>query len=43
LGIFTHTPRRHRNVELMWLLGRLVPDHKTVAELRNDNGCAIRA
>jgi transposase len=31
-----------RNVELMWLLGRLVPDHKTVADFRKDNGCAIR-
>jgi hypothetical protein len=26
----------------MWLLGRLVPDHKTVAEFRKDNGRAIR-
>src|SRR5215467_7642419 len=32
-----------RNVELMWLLGRLVPDHKTVADFRKDNGPAIRA
>jgi transposase len=31
-----------RNVEVMWLLGRLVPDHKTVADFRKDNGCAIR-
>jgi transposase len=31
-----------RNVELMWLLGRLVPDHKTVADFRKDNGVAIR-
>jgi hypothetical protein len=31
-----------RNVELMWLLGRLVPDLKTVADLRKDNGHAIR-
>jgi transposase len=31
-----------RNVELMWLLGRLVPDHKTVADFRKDNGHAIR-
>src|SRR2546426_451580 len=23
-----------RNIELMWLLGRLVPDHKTIAEFR---------
>jgi Transposase domain (DUF772) len=31
-----------RNVELMWLLGRLVPDHKTVADFRKDNSRAIR-
>ncbi len=31
-----------RNVELMWLTGRLVPDHKTIAEFRRLNGPAIR-
>ena len=31
-----------RNVELMWLLGRLVPDHKTIADFRKDNGRALR-
>ena len=31
-----------RNVEVMWLLGRLVPDHKTIADFRKDNGSAIR-
>src|SRR6201993_2046079 len=31
-----------RNVELMWLAGRLVPDHKTVPDFRKDNGPAIR-
>ncbi len=31
-----------RNVEVMWLLGRLVPDHKTIAEFRKNNGPAIR-
>ena len=31
-----------RNVEVMWLLGRLVPDHKTIADFRKDNGRAIR-
>ena len=31
-----------RNFEMMWLLGRLVPDHKTVADFRKDNGRAIR-
>ena len=30
------------NVEVMWLLGRLVPDHKTIAEFRRNNGAAIR-
>ena len=27
-----------RNLELLWLLGRLVPDHKTIANFRKDNG-----
>src|SRR5262245_603883 len=31
-----------RNVEVMWLLGRLAPDHKTIADFRKDNGIAIR-
>lgn len=31
-----------RNVELMWLIQRLVPDHKTIADFRKDNGEAIR-
>jgi transposase len=31
-----------RNVEVMWLTGRLVPDHKTIAEFRRQNGPAIR-
>src|SRR5829696_9135176 len=31
-----------RNVELMWLTGRLAPDHKTIADFRKDNGRAIR-
>ena len=31
-----------RNVEVMWLIGRLVPDHKTVADFRKDNGRAVR-
>ena len=31
-----------RNVELMWLVGRLVPDHKTIADFRRDNGAAIQ-
>src|SRR5262247_3476235 len=31
-----------RNVEVMWLTGRLVPDHKAIADFRKDNGPAIR-
>ena len=32
-----------RNVELMWLTGKLAPDHKTIADFRKDNGPAIQA
>jgi len=31
-----------RNVEVMWLTGRLMPDFKTIADFRKDNGKAIR-
>ena len=31
-----------RNVELMWLLGRLAPDFKTIADFRRNNGKGIR-
>ena len=31
-----------RNVEAMWLLGRLIPDHKTIADFRKDNCSALR-
>jgi transposase len=31
-----------RNVELMWLLGRLAPDFKTIADFRKNNTKAIR-
>ncbi len=31
-----------RNVELMWLTGRLAPDFKTIADFRRDNGLGIR-
>ena len=31
-----------RNVEAMWLTCRLVPDHKTIADFRKDNGPAIK-
>ena len=42
-----HSGRRleqeaQRNVELMWLTGRLAPDFKTIADFRKDNGKAIR-
>lgn len=32
-----------RNVEAMWLMGQLAPDHKTIANFRRDNGGAIVA
>jgi transposase len=31
-----------RNVEVMWLSGRLAPDHKTIADFRKNNGKAIK-
>jgi transposase len=31
-----------RNVELMWLLGRLTPDFKTIADFRKDNSKGIK-
>ena len=31
-----------RNVEVIWLLGRLAPDHKTIADFRKDNGGAVK-
>ena len=31
-----------RNVELMWLTGKLAPDFKTIADFRKDNGLAIQ-
>ena len=32
-----------RNVEVMWLTGRLAPDHKTIADFRKDNGnCSLK-
>jgi len=42
-----HSSRRlereaQRNVELMWLTGRLAPDFKTIADFRKDNGEPIR-
>jgi transposase len=32
-----------RNVELMWLAGKLAPDFKTIADFRRDHGAAIQA
>jgi transposase len=32
----------HRNVEVLWLLGKLAPDHKTIADFRKDNRRALR-
>jgi len=32
----------NRNVEVMWLLGKLAPDFKTIADFRRDNGRAVR-
>ena len=42
-----HSSRRleretQRNVEVMWLTGRLMPDFKTIANFRKDNGKAMR-
>lgn len=31
-----------RNLEVMWLLNRLTPDHKTIAEFRRCNGSALK-
>jgi transposase len=31
-----------RNLELIWLIGRLSPDFKTIADFRGDNGPAIK-
>jgi transposase len=42
-----HSSRRleqesQRNVEVMWLTGRLMPDFNTIADFRKDNGKAIQ-
>jgi transposase len=42
-----HSSRRlereaERNLEVMWLLQRLAPDFKTIADFRKDNGAAIK-
>jgi transposase len=33
----------HRNVEVLWLLGKLTPDFKTIADFRKDNLKPLRA
>jgi len=33
----------HRNIEVMWLIGELKPDHKTIANFRKDNKKSIKA
>jgi transposase len=33
----------YRNIEVMWLIGELKPDHKTIANFRRDNKAAIKA
>jgi transposase len=32
----------HRNIEVMWLLNELKPDHKTIANFRRDNKAGIK-
>ena len=32
----------YRNIELWWLLGKLTPDHNTIADFRKDNARALR-
>jgi hypothetical protein len=34
--------RAGRNIEVVWLLGRLAPNYKTIANFRRDNGLALR-
>jgi transposase len=33
----------HRNLEVMWVLKKLTPDHKTIADFRKDNLKALKA
>ena len=42
MRFYTGSREAGHNVEVMWLSGRLVPDHKTIADFRKDNGSAIR-
>jgi len=32
----------HRNIEVIWLIGNLKPDHKSIADYRKDNAAAIK-
>jgi transposase len=41
-GYLNRVQSSQRNVELVWLTGRLMPDFKTIADFRKDNGEAIR-
>src|SRR6187402_3468412 len=31
-----------RNIEMMWLCSKLIPDHKTISDFRRNNGEAIK-
>ena len=49
-GYLNRVPSSHRlereaqrNLEVLWLTGRLAPDFKTIANFRRDNGTAIKA
>lgn len=42
LGFKTVTAVTGRNLELMWLLGRLAPDFKTIVDFRKNSAKAIR-
>ena len=33
----------HRNIEVIWLMKKLTPDHKTIADFRKDNAQGIKA
>lgn len=32
----------YRNLEVMWLIGKLTPDHKTIAQFRSDNSKSLK-
>lgn len=32
----------HRNLEVIWLMGKLSPDHKTIARFRQENSAALK-